>query len=78
MSQATRPCIDARGSHCPGPLMALIAALKDVAVGDEVEIIASDTNATVDFPLWTTKAGHTLTESREAGDGWHFVIRRER
>ena len=33
-----RKVIDARGSFCPGPLMELIAALKLLEVGDEVEI----------------------------------------
>jgi len=30
--------IDARGAYCPGPLMELIAALKLVQIGDEIEI----------------------------------------
>ena len=31
--------IDRRGAFCPGPLMELIAALKLVEVGDEIEVL---------------------------------------
>ena len=29
--------IDARGAQCPGPLMELIAAIKLVEIGEEIE-----------------------------------------
>ena len=32
--------IDARGAYCPGPLMELIAALKLIEIGDEIEVVA--------------------------------------
>ncbi len=38
-----RKTIDARGAYCPGPLMELIAALKLVEIGDEIEVLSSDT-----------------------------------
>ena len=34
----TREKIDARGAFCPGPLMELIAKLKLVNIGDEIEV----------------------------------------
>ena len=40
MTERTK--IDARGAYCPGPLMELIAALKLVEIGDEVEEIRPD------------------------------------
>jgi tRNA 2-thiouridine synthesizing protein A len=40
MSQ--RKTIDARGAFCPGPLMELIAALKLVEIGDEIEVLSTD------------------------------------
>ncbi|MDG6933356.1 MAG: sulfurtransferase TusA family protein [Nitrososphaerota archaeon] len=50
--------IDARGSFCPGPLMELIRAVKESAVGDVIEIWSSDTGSQRDIPKWTEKAGH--------------------
>ena len=40
MAQRTK--IDARGAFCPGPLMELIAGLKLIEVGDEIEVWSSD------------------------------------
>ena len=34
-----RTLIDARGANCPGPMMELIATLKLVDIGDEIEMI---------------------------------------
>ena len=37
-----RKTVDARGAYCPGPLMELIATLKLVDIGDEIEVLSSD------------------------------------
>ena len=55
-----RKKIDARGAYCPGPLMELIAGLKLVELGDEVEVWSSDKGSLVDIPFWVNKAGHSL------------------
>jgi len=55
---AERQVIDARGAFCPGPLMELIAALKLVNVGDEIEIWSSDQGSIKDIPEWVKKVGH--------------------
>jgi TusA-related sulfurtransferase len=34
--------IDARGSHCPGPLMELIRGLKSAHEGEVIAVISSD------------------------------------
>ena len=34
-----RTLIDARGANCPGPKMELIATLKLVDIGDEIELL---------------------------------------
>jgi len=55
-----RQVIDARGAFCPGPLMELIAALKLVNVGDEIEIWSSDQGSIKDIPEWVKKVGHEM------------------
>ena len=52
--------IDARGSFCPGPLMELIRAIREAAVGDVLAVYSSDSGSKVDIPKWVEKAGHTL------------------
>jgi len=52
--------IDARGSFCPGPLMELIRAIREGAVGDILAVISSDNGSKTDIPAWVEKAGHRL------------------
>ena len=71
---AERTTIDARGAFCPGPLMELIAALKLINIGDEVEILSSDKGSVSDIPEWVSKVGHTMGEVNELGDHWSVVV----
>lgn len=73
---ANRTTIDARGAFCPGPLMELIAALKLVEIGDEVEVLSSDRGTALDVPEWVAKVGHALVGVEEKGDYWSVVVRK--
>jgi TusA-related sulfurtransferase len=74
MSKRTK--IDARGAFCPGPLMELIAALKLIEVGDEVEIWSSDKGSAKDIPEWVAKVGHEMA-GVEQHDGYDSIIVRK-
>jgi TusA-related sulfurtransferase len=71
-----RRSIDARNTFCPGPMMELIAALKEVSVGDEIEVLSSDKGSVDDIPAWTRKVGHHLVSSENHGDYWALVVRK--
>ena len=68
--------IDARGSFCPGPLMELIAAIKLIEVGDELELLSSDKGSANDVPEWVNKVGHEMVSSSEEDGVWHIVVRK--
>ncbi len=68
--------VDARGSFCPGPLMELIAAIKMVEVGDEIEVLSSDKGSANEIPQWLKKVGHEHLGSTEEGGVWHVTARR--
>ena len=68
--------IDARGSFCPGPLMELIAAIKLLEVGDELELLSSDKGSASDIPEWVNKVGHEMVSSNEQDGVWHIVVRK--
>lgn len=65
--------IDARGSFCPGPLMELIRAIRESAVGDVIAVRSSDKGSKVDIPTWIEKAGHQLL-SVTAYDGYDEIV----
>ena len=65
--------IDARGSFCPGPLMELIRAIRESAVGDVISLRSSDAGSRLDIPKWIDKAGHRLV-SITARDGYDEIV----
>jgi tRNA 2-thiouridine synthesizing protein A len=65
--------IDARGSYCPGPLMELIRAIREGAVGDVIAVYSSDTGSKIDIPKWCEKAGHRLM-GITAKDGYDEIL----
>ena len=70
--------IDARGKPCPGPLMALIGAIRQGQVGDVFEILSSDQGSRTDIPAWVAKAKHELVEVVEDEGFAHFIVRKAR
>ncbi len=74
MSQ--RKTINARGAYCPGPLMELIATLKLVEIGDEIEVLSTDKGTVRDVPLWVAKVGHEMVETIDHGDHWSVTVRK--
>jgi len=75
---AEKTIIDARGSFCPGPLMELIAAIKMVEIGDEIEILSSDKGSASEIPQWIKKVGHEFIGNREEAGIWYVNVRRSK
>ncbi len=50
--------IDARGTACPGPLLAAKKAVGEINSGDVMEILSSDEATKRDVPKWAQKKGH--------------------
>jgi tRNA 2-thiouridine synthesizing protein A len=77
MSEMTaKETIDARGAYCPGPLMELIAKLKLVQVGDEIEVLSSDKGSVNDIPEWVNKVRHEMVGVTPKDGYWSIVVRK--
>lgn len=76
-TQITRT-IDARGMACPGPLMALIGAVREGQLGDVIEVLSSDEGSATDIPAWVAKARYELLEVVPEDGYARFVIRKTR
>lgn len=50
--------VDARGTACPGPLLAAKKAIAEISSGGIMEILSSDEGTKNDVPKWATKKGH--------------------
>jgi len=59
--------VDARGTACPGPLLAAKKAIGELGSGDIMEVLSADEGTRKDIPKWANKKGHeylgTLEES---------------
>jgi tRNA 2-thiouridine synthesizing protein A len=68
--------LDTKGLNCPLPILKTKKAMKDVAVGGTIEILATDPAADADFQAFCRTTGHELVESGQDGEVYRFVIRR--
>lgn len=68
--------LDATGLYCPEPVMLLHNKVRDMAVGELLEVIATDPSTERDIPKFCAFLGHQLVEQRVIGDCYHYVIRK--
>lgn len=50
--------VDARGTSCPGPILAAKKAIGGAPVGGIMEVMATDSGTLKDIPAWCKKLGH--------------------
>ncbi len=68
--------LDVTGLNCPLPVLRARKALKDVAVGDCLTVLATDPASGIDFRHFCDTSGHQLVDASEADGVYTFVIRR--
>ena len=69
--------VDARGLSCPMPIVKTAQAIKTVASGALVEVLATDPGSLKDFTAWCRSTGNELVEQSADGTVYRFVIRRK-
>ncbi len=68
--------LDARRLNCPLPILRAKKALKEIAVGETLEIHATDPGSVKDFEAFCRATGNELVDSSSANGEFHFHIRR--
>ena len=69
--------VDARNLSCPMPIVKTAIAVKTLAPGDLLEVLATDPGSVKDFAAWTATTGNELLESTTEAGVFRFVIRRK-
>lgn len=69
--------LDARGLKCPMPIVKTAQAIKSIASGDLLEVLATDPGAKADFAAWSRTTGNEIVESSEQDGTLRFVLRRK-
>lgn len=68
--------LDARGLLCPLPVLRARKAMRKLASGDVLKLLATDPGAVRDVDALCASAGHVLVGREEAGGEFVFRIRK--
>lgn len=68
--------IDARGLHCPMPLLKARKALASKNTGERIEVLATDPGAEADFKAYCEHSGHRLVQIKQTGSEYSIVLER--
>ena len=69
--------VDAKGLACPMPIVHTAQAMKGLASGAVIEVLATDPGSVKDFAAWCRSTGNELLEQSVDGAVYRFVIRRK-
>jgi TusA-related sulfurtransferase len=68
--------IDTRGLNCPLPILKAKKALSDMASGELLKVVATDSGSLRDFQAFAKQTGNELVEQQTVGDEFIHVLRR--
>lgn len=66
--------LDLKGLRCPLPVLRARKAMKPLAAGDRLEVLATDPAAVEDFRSFCETTGHRLLEWKEKDAVFSFLI----
>ncbi len=70
--------VDARNVACPLPIIRARKAMDRVAVGDIIEVLATDKGSIADFKSFAAQTEHELIDSREEDGLYKHYLRKTR
>jgi len=68
--------VDSRGAACPGPLMDLIGAIREVEPGAVIALLSDNDQSLVDVPEWAEESGNEVITTEEE-DGYYRILVRK-
>jgi tRNA 2-thiouridine synthesizing protein A len=70
--------IDCTGLFCPMPIVKTREAIRDLAVGQVLEMLSDDPGSDPDMKSWVRRTGHELVEVARDGAVFRFRVRKTR
>lgn len=68
--------IDTRGLNCPLPILKAKKALADMASGQLLKVVATDTGSLKDFQAFAQQTGNALVQQDMVGGEYIHILRR--
>ena len=75
MGTATK-ILDCSGLMCPMPVVKTAKAMKEMALGDTIEMISTDPGSMPDMKAWANQTKHELLEAEATGGKFRFLIKK--
>jgi len=66
--------LDARRMFCPMPVIRTQDKIKELNIGDTLEVVSTDPGALNDIPAWCRINGHKVIETRHDEDEVFVLI----
>lgn len=74
--EAADRVLDTSGLLCPEPVMMLHGEIREMQVGDTLNIVATDPSTTRDIPKFCSFLGHELLEQAEVDGIYYYRLRK--
>ena len=68
--------IDARGTSCPGPLLAAKKAIGQIEKGQVMEVLSADEGTRRDIPKWCNKKGFEYLGTIEESGFFKILLKK--
>lgn len=69
--------LDARGLSCPLPIVKTKKSLNDMASGQVLRVVATDSGSVKDMQAFSNQTGNPLVESSQDGSAYIFYLRKK-
>ncbi len=68
--------LDARNMSCPLPILKTKKAIRDIGIGEYLEVLATDPGSESDFQAWTRSTGNELVEQSVDNGVFRYIMKR--
>ncbi|MCS5431337.1 sulfurtransferase TusA family protein, partial [Staphylococcus aureus] len=76
--KAERKQFNYSGLQCPGPIVNISKEVKNIEVGEQIEVTVTDPGFLSDIKSWVKQTGHTLVKLDESNHGINAIIQKEK
>jgi tRNA 2-thiouridine synthesizing protein A len=77
MSMNPDHILDATGLYCPEPVMLLHNRIRDIEVGETLQILATDPSTERDIPRFCVFLGHELVQQDQRDGQFRYLVRKQ-
>lgn len=78
MSEAIKAdkVMDLKGLPCPMPVVKISKGIKDVQVGQVIEVLSTDPGSLTDFPAWARTSGNEILGTEQENGVIRIFVKR--